>query len=1166
MKAVQDVQRARGIVARLAALPLLQNPRVRKALLWMAIIVAAVLVLWLLAFAWSLMAPSIKQLLVLLIVVSVVLLWFVKGAPWLERRQALRRAKGDLAPGDPRDEEEPRRHMLAALLQTKQVLARSPEVDRKRDPLYAIPWVLFLGDARAAAENLLQVARTTSPFPPPQPADTPSQYWRWWLFKGMIAIQADPRLVCDSSDRVTRGIWYHALQQLSAGRGSMPLNGIAVLVAADKLIGEPDAVRHYALNLRRLVDECMEHLQIVAPVYVIVTSCERLPGYEDFVRNLPVDALRQAVGHRLETAKQINASTWQEFNAIFAGLCDRMHAIRLAGIRREADPARRKGIWDFVQRFADLGPGLSVVIKTLLEDNPYQRTPQWRGLYFTAAAGKGGFVNDLVTRFLPADQPLARRTRQPGLKRWLGSAVSVVLVAGVTALVVHQASTAMSDNRRLREAVASACERFQMGSGLDALTDCAEDLTTIEALDWRAGLTWGISQYKQELADKKASLLSEIRKIINSYDARVEYDISSRFLSLDHIIATAQRLALIERCAKGPARCQRERDEPNLMFDPTSRLYFAVEPFTSKDKDNRQSDADGLLELYVAYLRWGSAADVYALTDESTRAGDYLRETVAIHPVTVEDIVAWSKTRYEPISAEGLWEMPQTISSHGRRVALPVIEAALTQRVWQSVLRPTFEQISLVADDPSVISALEQTYFERYFAAWRDFLAGFEQGVHGTTKTSADALLARAAQGDSPYTRLWRAVGENLFALPLAVDLSTRWALTWQEIKQNWTGVLGYTWRFLTESVGAEKKNAISSPTWLLALKYTLAGEWKGVEEDLAPYWPMLEADRSGEKAGEKALNLAREIFSSNGEKPDQFASLKKISDTPPARFKLKGGELPAWQSLAGEVQMLLTLIGYRAAARIDEEWRNRVLIEVKRDGTANAQRVSQTIQRFSQGTLAGFVNEADRTLKQVLGVTMPLSRRFQALLREQRDAAQPEGKPIRIGMIELIQPSTFGMVREGPAGTTVAIVCGTDDFTVSSRGQSRVDRQLSIMAVPEQCLTGLIKIALPEYELEAAPGSRGGERGAPRTLIKSYAEPIFGKLAEDFKTGAKTFTLADFQSSYSPEEWDTLSRELKMMGINQVRVFAAVTLSPEMEQRSGAGAATGSLPESIVE
>ncbi len=484
-----------------------------------------------------------------------------------------------------------------------------------------------------------------------------------------------------------------------------------------------------------------------------------------------------------------------------------MHAIRLAAIRREADPVKRKGIWDFVHGFANLGPGLSMVIKTLLEDNPYQRTPQWRGLYFTAAAGKGGFVDDLVTRFLPADQPLARRARQPGLKRWLGSAVSVVLVVMVTALIVHQASNAMSDNRRLREAVASACEQLAVGSGLAALTDCAEDLATVEALDQRAGLTWGISQYKQELADKKTLLLSEIKKIINAYDTRIEYDISSRDLGLDHIIATAQRLVLIDRCMSSPAHCQRERrDEPDLDVRPGFAGVLDRPAFTSKQKDSRRLEAGGLLELYLAYLHWGGAADAHALTDESARARDYMKEVVAARPVTVEDLVAWSKSRYEPVTAEAIWEIQAATSGHGRRVALPIVQAALTQRVWQSVMQPTFAQMSLVANDPSVVSALEQTYFERYFTAWRDFLAGFPQGVHGITKASAPPLLGRAAEGDSPYARLWRTVGENLFALPLDIDMGTRWALTWQAIKQEWTGVFGYTWRFLADSVSIEKK------------------------------------------------------------------------------------------------------------------------------------------------------------------------------------------------------------------------------------------------------------------------------------------------------------------------------------------------------------------------
>src|SRR3546814_10923558 len=53
----------------------------------------------------------------------------------------------------------------------------------------------------------------------------------------------------------------------------------------------------------------------------------------------------------------------------------------------------------------------SELVTQLLEDNPFQRTPRWRGLYFGGggpeAAPGGAFIADLFTRFLPGDQPLA---------------------------------------------------------------------------------------------------------------------------------------------------------------------------------------------------------------------------------------------------------------------------------------------------------------------------------------------------------------------------------------------------------------------------------------------------------------------------------------------------------------------------------------------------------------------------------------------------------------------------------------------------------------------------------------------------------------------------------------------------------------------------------------
>ena len=352
-----------------------------------------------------------------------------------DERDRLSAGSGDLAVDDPEDQVGPAAHMLQALREAKVSVLRWPP-HLTRDPLYAIPWYLFIGDAHSGARELLKAAKRYSPFLLPERSESPNQYWHWWTFRNMVAIELDERLVCEITDRVARDIWYQALQQLYAERSGMPINGIAVLVAADRLLGDQDELCDYALTIRRLLDECREHLHVAAPMYMLITGCERLPGFEQFVKILPADVARQAVGHRFEKIERANASTWQEFPGIFSSLYRRLHAIRIAGIRAERDQATRKGIWDFVEAFARLEPGLGQVAKLLLADSPFQHTPQWRGLYFTSAAGNGAFVEDLFTRFLPADQPLARRTRRPGLKGWLRSSASLLLILVVGALVI----------------------------------------------------------------------------------------------------------------------------------------------------------------------------------------------------------------------------------------------------------------------------------------------------------------------------------------------------------------------------------------------------------------------------------------------------------------------------------------------------------------------------------------------------------------------------------------------------------------------------------------------------------------------------------------------------------------------------------------------------------
>lgn len=1149
----------RSAAASLARWPSPLSARARTVVKWVFVGLLAIGALWVLFLAWQAMSTAVRQILVLLMALAAVLAWFLQGLPRLERRQALLRLRGDLRPGDPKDDAIPRMRMLDSLTSTKAVLQRSPQIDRRHDPLYAIPWVLFIGDRQAAVAQLLGAACNHSPFAPPRPA-ADSDYWRWWLYKKVIAIECDARLVCEQDDKATRSIWYHALQHLNSERRCMPLNGIAVTVSAQMLSGSPDDLRVEALKLRRLVDECLEHLQLSAPVYVIVTGLETLPGYEAFVSELPEESRRQVLGARFDPAKRVDGTTWQELPAVFGSLVERLHELRLAGIRRKADPDARRGVWDFVQAFQDMRSGLDVLIKALVEDDTYHRTPQWLGLYFVSTAQRGAFVEDLFCRFLPEDQPIAQRTRQPGLKRWIGSLVSLAVVALGTAIVLTQANAALSTNRALQSAVKSACSTLRAGDHrLPALQDCATDLSRIESLDRAAGLTWGIGQHRSALSAAKQAVLDDVRAIVSDYDARIESDVAGKAVSFDHLVAVAQRAALVERCAEQDG-CVREEGDPNLAFDPLSPLFIAVRSNRKGAGARAKQDADALFNLYVAYLRWGQRSNPAWIADEKRRVHHYLQRIAGLYAARVDDIVAWARLRFEPVAADGIWNPHRTTAVD----KLPAVDAAFTFPVWQHVVRPTVEQLRGVDDAKPLAQDLAGMYLTAYLGAWREFLPAFDKAGGALGVQASSELSARVANGDSPYQALRTAQEKHVFALPLRASLSARWDIAWSAMRADWTGSVGYVGSFVRDA-WAQRGDALEAPAWVLALRFTLSGSGRRAQEALRALAVTVESDKSGAQA----LQLAKEIFASQGEKPEAVGQIRSALDAPPAQFAagMAGPDLAAWRSVSGELRMMVASIAARAMQRIDEDWRTRADADPAKEGGQAAVKAEQVLQRFAQGALGPFIDPADGSLKEVLGAKLPVSARVRDFFASgNANAAVDDTRVVRIGALELAQASTFGMVKEGPEGTTIEVTCGTQKYVVSSKGSARVDRSVSLVGVPDQCSDARITIALPPVQMDTWDGNAPARpRPAHKSLVKVYGGDVLTALREDFKSGAKTFDLIDFRSSYSDAEWAELMGSLQMMGINQARVFAALTLTPEMHARIGTQASPA-LPRSLIE
>lgn len=267
--------------------------------------------------------------------------------------------------------------------------------------LYLVPWFLFLGNAQAGVPALLAAAG-------PLEAPRGDALWRWWRLPALVAIEPDPALI-ESPAADAR--WYQALLALAEQRSHLPLNGIVLCLDAQQLLAGPHAADALAQRLRLRVDQAGEHLRVRLPVYLVVTGLARWPGFATLRRLLPPQALAQALGHRLPVDGRDSRPAEDHLDALFEPLMLRLHALRMGLLPHCRTPQERQALHGFIEQVGALQPALRHVAEALFARPRPMLAPRWRGLYLTAAddAGEGAFTADLLARFLPADQPLARQ-------------------------------------------------------------------------------------------------------------------------------------------------------------------------------------------------------------------------------------------------------------------------------------------------------------------------------------------------------------------------------------------------------------------------------------------------------------------------------------------------------------------------------------------------------------------------------------------------------------------------------------------------------------------------------------------------------------------------------------------------------------------------------------
>jgi type VI secretion system protein ImpL len=273
------------------------------------------------------------------------------------------------------------RHALAVLRQG------GPLWRMGRHSLYRLPWYVVLGETGSGKTSLLSSSRLAFQQAREAAAWRPGDPCRFWLGAQAVLVEAG----AFPADGTSHSAWQRVLTRLRRARPRCPVNGAIVVVDAARLLtaGEEPAAR--ATAIRAGLEAMQGRLRVRFPVYVIVTHCDRLNGFDAFFQHLDRRSADQVWGITLPVgADGRGQGALAMFPARFAALARRLQDRVVDVLAACGDAARAGQAYGFPVQFEALGQPLGALLDEVFTASPYAVTPWLRGVYFTSAAQDGG--------------------------------------------------------------------------------------------------------------------------------------------------------------------------------------------------------------------------------------------------------------------------------------------------------------------------------------------------------------------------------------------------------------------------------------------------------------------------------------------------------------------------------------------------------------------------------------------------------------------------------------------------------------------------------------------------------------------------------------------------------------------------------------------------------
>ena len=375
----------------------------------------AALVWWvgpLIAFGGSHPFDGTEERLVALLILLFVFALIVGLGVWRRRRTNSRLVAG-LAAG-PSGVEREAEALNQRFTQALKVLGESARQSGKSSwlkrgqYLYDLPWYMFIGLPGSGKTTALLNAGLTFPLAGKMGQASVrgvggTRNCEWWFAEEAVMIDTAGRYTSQDSDTATdASAWNTFLALLRKSRPRRPLNGVLLTVNIEDLLRQGPADRKdHAQKLRTRLQELQQQLGVRPPVYVLVTKCDLIAGFNETFGELGREDREQVWGfsfpHDANDPNAAQASPMQNFSSEFAALGKRLRERLIERMQAEPDVLRRSAIFAFPQQFEGMKGLLGGFLEQVFQGGgDLEERVFVRGVYFTSGTQEGSPIDRVL--------------------------------------------------------------------------------------------------------------------------------------------------------------------------------------------------------------------------------------------------------------------------------------------------------------------------------------------------------------------------------------------------------------------------------------------------------------------------------------------------------------------------------------------------------------------------------------------------------------------------------------------------------------------------------------------------------------------------------------------------------------------------------------------------